>query len=98
MPVVTFPMKERFGVAVHISSRVISHHALLLIVQGDEEGSFFNAVQRSLVDPRAEELLPGLSPWNSRKLIRFQILALRALCGVLAKGAEPSKAFLDSNV
>lgn len=64
VPIIAFPMEERLGVAVQVSSWVLSPHALLFIVQGYEEGCPLNGIQRSLVDARAEILLPHLRPRN----------------------------------
>lgn len=61
-PVVTFAMEQRLGVAIQISCRVVSLHALLFIVQRDEECRLLDGVQRLLIEARSEELLPYLSP------------------------------------
>lgn len=63
-PVVTLAVEEGFGIAVEVSGRVVPPHALLLVIQSDEEGSFLDAVQGAFVHATTEVLLPHTSPWN----------------------------------
>lgn len=64
-PVITFPMEQRLGVAVQVSCWVVPPHALRFVIQRDKEGRPLDGIQRSLVDTRAEVLLPHLRPGNS---------------------------------
>lgn len=64
-PVVTFSMQQRFGVAVHTGLGVVSHHAMLVLLQRHEESGFLNGVQGAFVDSAAEVLCSGFGPCSS---------------------------------
>ncbi len=66
-PVVAFAVQKGLGIAIQITGGIISPHALLIVIQGNEERRFLNAVQRSLIHSWAEELFPGLRPRDSGK-------------------------------
>lgn len=65
VPVITFPMQQGLGITIQTTSFIISHHALLVIIQCHKEGCPLNAVQRAFIDPTAEIFHPGFGPWNS---------------------------------
>lgn len=48
-PVVAFAVQKGLGIAIQIAGRIISPHALLIVIQGNEERRFLNAVQRPFI-------------------------------------------------
>lgn len=64
-PVVTFPVQQRFGVAIHAGLGVVSQHAVLVLLQRHEEGGLLNAVQGASVDSAAEVLRSRFGPGGS---------------------------------